>query len=110
MRKKLFGALVILLVCYIVFFDLKHGTLPAAKQKLEPAMETAAKTSTLLPYFEHKVNAGDTVLTIIEKNLNSQIPVSINEIVSDFITLNNGITPEKLQVGKTYLFPDYSKE
>jgi len=103
--KKLFGALIILLVCYIVFFDLTHGTLPVVKEKIEPKMTVEAAG---IPFFEEKVMTGDTVLTIVERKLNSQTPVSIDEIVTDFVKLNDGIYPEKIQIGKTYRFPDYS--
>lgn len=104
--KKLFGALAILLVFYIIFFDLKHGTLPVAMEEPE-IVSTAATVKT--SFFEEKVRAGDTVLTIVENKLKAQIPVSINEVVTDFETLNEGISPEKIQIGKTYRFPDYSK-
>ncbi|MFD2446077.1 hypothetical protein ACFSO7_19135 [Bacillus sp. CGMCC 1.16607] len=103
--KKLFGALIILLVCYIVFFDLTHGTLPTVNEEIESTMAVEASGN---PFFEEKVMAGDTVLTIIERKLNTQIPVSIDKIVTDFVKLNNGIYPEKIQIGKTYRFPDYS--
>jgi hypothetical protein len=102
---KLFGALIIILISYIIFFDLKHGTLPAAIEKAEIVRNP---TTVSLSFFEERVRAGDTVLTIIENRLKSQIPVSINEIVDDFVVLNAGTTPEKIQIGKTYRFPDYS--
>jgi uncharacterized membrane protein len=105
--KNFFGALVILLICYIVLFDLKHGTLPQASEKI--AEEVSKVKSVDLSFFEEKVNAGDTVLTIVENKLGAPIPVSISEIVTDFKALNKGISPEKIQIGKTYLFPDYSK-
>jgi hypothetical protein len=107
MMKKLLGVAFLLLVCYIVFFDLSHGTLPAANEK---KVETIIKeTNTVdIAFFEEKVKAGDTVLTIVENKLKAQIPVSIDEIVHDFGELNDGITPEKIQIGKTYRFPVYS--
>lgn len=105
--KNFFGTLVILLICYIVIFDLKHGTLPQASEKTSEKISTTKSVE--LSFFEEKVKAGDTVLTIVENRLEAPIPVSITEIVSDFKALNEGITPEKIQIGKTYLFPDYSK-
>lgn len=105
--KKFLGTLVILLICYIVLFDLKHGTLPQATEKTTEKVSTVKSIE--LSFFEEKVNAGDTVLTIVENRLEEPIPVSISEIVSDFEALNKGISPEKIQIGKTYLFPDYSK-
>jgi hypothetical protein len=105
--KKLFGTLTILLVCYIIIFDLKHGTLPQASEKVTEEVNTAISVD--IPFFEEQVNAGDTVLTIVENRLEAPIPVSISEIVTDFKALNKGISPETIQLGKNYLFPDYSK-
>jgi hypothetical protein len=109
--KRFFGALVVLLICYIVLFDLKHGTLPHTSGKTsKTASETVITAKSVqLSFFEEKVEAGDTVLTIVENRLEAPIPVSISEIVTDFKALNEGISPEKIQIGKTYLFPDYSK-
>jgi hypothetical protein len=104
--KKFFGALCVLLICYIILFDLKHGTLPHASEKTS---ETVTAKTVQLSFFEEKVKAGDTVLTIVENRLEAPIPVSISEIVTDFKALNEGISPEKIQIGKTYLFPDYLK-
>lgn len=107
--KKLFIAAFILILIYSIFFDLKHGTLPAAEVVSvdEVSVETD-KPVTNTPFFEEKVNAGDTVLSIVENNLEAQIPVSIEEIVNDFTLLNDGVLPEKIQIGKMYRFPDYS--
>jgi hypothetical protein len=107
--KKLFGAAFILLLIYIIFFDLQHGTLPAAEEVIveEVSVETN-KPASDTPYFELKVKAGDTVLSIVENNLGEQIPVSIEEIVNDFTLLNEGVSPEKIQIGKTYRFPNYA--
>jgi uncharacterized membrane protein len=104
---KLFGTLLLLLICYIVFFDLKHGTLPQASKNIPEKVTTAITVD--IAFFEEKVNAGDTVLTIVENKIEAPIPVSISKIVTDFKALNKGISPEKIQIGKTYLFPDYSK-
>jgi hypothetical protein len=105
--KKLFGALALLLICYIVIFDLKHGTLPHASQK---TIEKVSEDKSFeVSFFEEKVNAGDTVLSIVENRLETPIPISITEIVSDFKALNEGISPERIQIGETYLFPDYSE-
>jgi hypothetical protein len=101
---KFFGTLAILVVLYSIFFDLKYGTLPA---KYEEPKSISAASSAPHPFFEETVQAGDTVLSIVENKLNAQIPVSINEVVEDFKKLNAGITPEKIQIGKIYRFPDY---
>jgi hypothetical protein len=58
-------------------------------------------------YIEVEVKAGDTVLTIAEKITNKPIPVSITQLIEDFQALNEGTTPEKIQIGKIYKFPVY---
>jgi hypothetical protein len=105
--KKFLGALVLLLICYIVLFDLKHGTLPHSSEKTSETVITDKSVELL--FFEEKVKAGDTVLTIVENRLEAPIPVSITEIVTDFKALNEGVSPENIQIGKTYFFPDYIK-
>jgi hypothetical protein len=108
---KFFGTLIGLFVCFIIFFDLTNGTLPQARDKDTPeTIETISSIQTKLPFFERKIVAGDTVLSIIENNLGGPIPVSIDKVVSDFEELNEGASPNKIQIGKTYLFPDYSNE
>lgn len=103
--KRLFLFLGSILVLYVIYVDLTKGTLPSAN---EPAEEVMAKTEEHLSYFEKQVSSGETVLSIVEKKLNSPLSVSIDEVISDFKRLNNGLKPEKIQSGNTYRFPDYS--
>jgi hypothetical protein len=102
--KKLVGLLFSVLIIYSIYFDLTVGTLPYAKS--EKAEATVIADSSL-SYFEATVKSGETLITIEEHYLNKSLPVSITELVHDFKTLNQGQTPEKLQVGKTYRFPKY---
>ncbi|MBU8731277.1 hypothetical protein M4D56_11635 [Cytobacillus oceanisediminis] len=106
--KKLGGVLLSILVIYVIFYDLNHGTLPAGqKQALEAS---SLPTETGEPYFEKKVNPGETVLSIIELNLDGPIPVAIDQVVSDFSELNNGMQPEDIKSGTTYKFPKYTQD
>jgi hypothetical protein len=105
--NKFFCTLAIIIVCYSIFFDLRYGTLPSVpKREEEVAVASTMKSS----FFEEKVQAGDTVLSIVENNLNAQIPVSIHKVVNDFQELNAGLSPERIQIGKIYRFPDYSNQ
>ncbi|MHC0035897.1 hypothetical protein [Pseudoneobacillus sp. C159] len=104
---KFIGTLIGLFVAFIIFFDLTNGTLPQTKETQEP-IEVMGNVT--LPFFKRKIVAGDTVLSVIENNLKAPIPVSIDQVVSDFVKLNEGASPNKIQIGKTYRFPDYSNE
>ena len=111
--KKLSGFLFLVLVLYAVYNDFNHGSLPAAS---ENKIEAKAQTTTITPkmentlYYEREILPGDTVLSIIEKNLDAPLPVPISKVIVDFQDLNNGTTPEEIQLGKSYKFPDYSLE
>ncbi|MGD6774522.1 hypothetical protein [Sutcliffiella horikoshii] len=114
---RLFIAALILVTIYSIYYDLSSGTIP------EPATPVIAPVSTTNPdtetessamsspsnnlYIEVEIKAGDTVLTVAEKIANKPIPVSITQLIEDFQNLNEGITPEKIQIGKTYKFPVY---
>lgn len=108
--KKLFGLLITVLILYVIYFDLSVGTLPNVdSQSVEAKSETVAKPIKGTPAFEAKVKPGETVITIVEHQLNRSIPVSIADLIGDFRALNPGQPPEKIQIGSTYQFPDYSK-
>jgi cytoskeletal protein RodZ len=114
--KKLFGLLLSVLIIYVIYFDLTVGTLPtSAPQHVDAQVENTTKVNnnkpnTDIPAFEAKVKPGDTVISIVEKELDKSLPVSITELIEDFKKLNKGKSPEKIQSGSTYVFPDYSKK
>jgi LysM repeat protein len=108
--KKLFGVLFAALVIYIIYFDLTVGTLPtAATKQVDRNAVTVAKPKTEIPSFEAKVKPGETLISIVEHYLGKSLPVSINDLIEDFQQLNPGISAEKMKIGATYHFPDYSK-
>lgn len=114
---RLFIAALILITIYSVYYDLSSGTIPEPAAPVtataQPSNSEAQAESSAQPsptnnlYIEVEVKAGDTVLTIAEKIANKPIPVSITQLVEDFQILNDGTTPEKIQIGKTYKFPVY---
>jgi hypothetical protein len=116
--KKLAGLLVFLIVAYAVYNDLSIGTLPAAKMqepetfKVEkPEMEkTGTATTKEIPFFEHEVLPGDTVLSVIDSYMDSPLDVPISQAVEDFKKLNDGTDPQKIKFGNIYKFPDYSSQ
>lgn len=106
--KRLFGLIILILVVYVIYFDLSNGTLPMAVETTTSAKNESIKSEEKdINYFERKIQSGDTVLSILENQLDSAIPVPIQQVISDFQSLNNGVNAEKIQIGKTYKFPDY---
>lgn len=109
-------AALILVTIYSIYYDLSSGTIPepsapvaatvpATSQETDESPVASSPSNNL--YIEVEIKAGDTVLTVAEKIANKPIPVSITQLIEDFQNLNEGITPEKIQIGKTYKFPVY---
>ncbi|CAH2715412.1 hypothetical protein BACCIP111895_02596 [Neobacillus rhizosphaerae] len=108
--KKILGFLLTVLVIYVIYFDLTIGTLPTAstQQQVDANVETTGKPKIDIPSFDAKVKPGETVISIVEHKINKPLPVSIADLIVDFRKLNPGQTPEKIHIGSTYHFPDYS--
>jgi hypothetical protein len=108
--KRFLLTIFTLLTIYVIYIDLTQGTLPEkSTEESAPAVETLANTTESLPAFEASVGRGETLISIVERHIDKPLPVSIEELVQDFQKLNPGQAPEKIQIGVTYLFPDYSK-
>ncbi|AJI24069.1 hypothetical protein H8R29_23930 [Priestia megaterium] len=108
--KKLCALAAFAFIGYICHYDIKYGTIPTATEavqvsKAQPAETKAASSSST--YTKIKIKPGDTVLSIIEELTKKSIPVSMNQMITDFKKLNNGTAPEDIQIGKTYKFPIY---
>jgi hypothetical protein len=115
--KKLAGFLLLLIVVYSIYNDLSAGTLPAANMHKAESVEIEEKQEneikdkksvTEIPFFEHEVKPGDTVLSVLDSNSESPLEVPVSKAVEDFKKLNDGTDPQKIKFGKTYKFPDYS--
>jgi hypothetical protein len=104
--KKLIGILLSFLIIYSVYYDITVGTLPFSKSEKAEAVEIQESS---IPFFEAKVKSGETLITIVEHKTNKSLSVPISELIRDFMTLNQGQSPEKMQVGKIYRFPKYAK-
>ncbi|WP_064091482.1 hypothetical protein [Rossellomorea aquimaris] len=109
----------ILILLYSVYYDLNKGTLRLLyketatgtldqNQEVIPAQshENIIDTSSSIPFIEIEVKPGDTVLSLVEESLNDSLPVSIEQVISDFEELNE-VPPSKIQIGKTYKIPQY---
>ena len=106
MKKKIILLLLFAVSIYAIYFDLKHGTLPATPVPVTASVDNKNKEE--IPYFEETVQAGDTLLSIMERK-EGKLSKPIHMIMLDFQKLNNGISPHELQIGKTYKFPSYMK-
>lgn len=107
--KRIVGIFVLILLIYVIYYDLSKGTLSFVQASNEKS-ETAIEVTQEIPYFEKEVESGDTLISVVEGSLNSSVPVSIEMVIEDFKTLNDGLNPQEIQYGKTYKFPDYHDE
>ncbi|THE15453.1 hypothetical protein E1I69_00950 [Bacillus timonensis] len=107
--KRFFAFLAIVFILFIIYYDVRFGTLQIAKSETIEVTEVIAKTPNH-PYKEIKINAGDTLLSIVE-NLNEGKQISsIDSVIEDFEELNPNSKADLLQIGKTYKFPIYTDE
>ncbi|MGG4201204.1 hypothetical protein [Peribacillus frigoritolerans] len=95
---------------FIIYFDLTTGTLPASHPPAstgEPAVPASQPESApSAAYKEITMQPGDTLLSIVEKE-KDKTNHPIETIISDFQSLNEGLKPENMQIGKTYKIPVY---
>ncbi|TMU85553.1 hypothetical protein FGG79_10060 [Bacillus sp. BHET2] len=118
-RMAIFLGFIILL--YSVYYDLNKGTLrllykEASVTTAQPLVNQGTSSRSegpetqegpsSLSYVEMEVKPGDTVLSLVEDLLDGSIPVSIDQVITDFEELNE-VPPDKIQIGKTYKVPSY---
>lgn len=104
--KRFLTGCTILLILYVVAYDLKIGTLPQT-QPVNAEIQTNDKNHTY-NYKSYEAGPGDTLISIVEE-LNTHGGYTISSMIKDFTTLNPGVNPENIQLGKTYKFPLYKK-
>ncbi len=103
--KKMAALILFLFACYSIYHDFNQGSLPAAGKDASISLPEENG----MPYFEKEIHAGDTVLSIIEDTFTGTMNIPISQAIEDFKSLNNGMEPEKIQIGKIYRFPAYSR-
>ncbi|AKM19699.1 MULTISPECIES: LysM peptidoglycan-binding domain-containing protein [Geobacillus] len=103
MKKWLLVCVAILVGC-IAYRDLTTGTLPTSSNPL-----IVDETIGSLAYKTIKIKAGDTLLSIAEREQQGPLPVSIDTLIRDFEKLNPGTKANALQIGKVYKIPVYKK-
>ncbi|MGE7601209.1 hypothetical protein ACQKL5_01775 [Peribacillus sp. NPDC097675] len=96
-------------ILFIIYFDLTTGTLPTSQltsTPVQPSLPVDKPENPSIAYKEILIKPGDTLLSIIEKEKEATNK-PIEEIISDFQSLNEGLQPENMQIGKTYKIPIY---
>ncbi|MBY8912949.1 LysM domain-containing protein [Bacillus sp. YC2] len=88
-----------LFVMFIIFYDLKIGTIPSQDLPVYAAAAQPAKQDTA--YKTVTVKKGDTVMSIVGAN---KTP---DDIVKDFEALNPNVKANAIQAGAAYKFPVY---
>lgn len=101
--KRFLTGCSILLILYVVAYDLKIGTLPQT-QPVNAEIQTVEKDSN--NYRTYEAGPGDTLISVVEE-LNTYGGYTITSMIRDFKSLNPGVNPENIQLGKTYKFPVY---
>ncbi|XDY99732.1 hypothetical protein AB8E30_06875 [Bacillus manliponensis] len=110
MKKRLGLLLFVITVGYILYYDMRIGTLPMlstysnAKETVATVKKDVKETNKA--YKSIEVKTGDTVLSITEEINKKKIP-SIDQVIHDFKQLNNNTSPSSIQIGKSYKFPAY---
>ncbi|MBV7318052.1 LysM peptidoglycan-binding domain-containing protein [Bacillus halotolerans] len=97
--KRLTFVFSILFILFIIFYDLKIGTIPIQNLPVIKASATTAVQETA--YKTVTVKPGDTVMSIVGS------ASSPDDIVKDFETLNPNVKANTIQAGTAYKFPVY---
>ncbi|MCP8616879.1 LysM peptidoglycan-binding domain-containing protein [Salirhabdus salicampi] len=119
-------SILILIILFVksIMYDLTVGTLtsPSAVEAEnennegdvqpldEEIMKTENETENEVERYDHityEVEAGDTVLSVIEDLNEHMSELSITTIIEDFEALNPAVDPHQIKVGTTYKFPIY---
>ncbi|HDX9577595.1 TPA: hypothetical protein ROX88_001091 [Bacillus pseudomycoides] len=111
--KRLGSVLLLLVLGYVLYYDMTIGTLPllhtyskTKETSAKVANDKQQKSTASTKYKIIEIKTGDTVLSITEEINKKKVP-SIEKVVTDFKDLNQNDSPAKLQVGKKYKFPLY---
>ncbi|WP_042145951.1 hypothetical protein [Paucisalibacillus sp. EB02] len=104
--KKTIVNIFIILFLISVYKDLTFGTDISTKNKI---VDNPTENMDELPFdvIKVKINAGDTVLTVMEKLNPTWSNLNIEQILQDFSSLNPNINPNHLQQNHFYFFPKY---
>ncbi|MDA7026929.1 LysM domain-containing protein [Bacillus sp. CLL-7-23] len=101
--KRLVMFLSILLTLFIIYYDLKTGTLP--EQVIPVSARTKETIATdMIEYKTVTVQPGETVMSITGDDM------STRRIINDFERLNPNVKARYIRAGVTYKFPVYPEK
>ncbi|MFC7370364.1 hypothetical protein ACFQPF_01550 [Fictibacillus iocasae] len=100
--KRFVSIIFVVFVFYVIVYDLKVGTLPAAASK-------HSLTERKQEYALITIKPGETVLSILEKRSNGR-KLDVAAVLKQFEQLNPAADPDRILQGKTYKFPLYEKD
>ncbi|GAB3051011.1 hypothetical protein [Virgibacillus ainsalahensis] len=104
--KKFFIYILFILLFISIYQDLSVGTVPEIKKQSTDVEQSDEKYDVA----HVKLKAGDTVLSIVERINNNELKqVDIEQIITDFQTINPSSDPYQLEQGVYYYFPVYNK-
>ncbi|WP_026692884.1 hypothetical protein [Peribacillus kribbensis] len=118
--RRLLYVLSFFFLLFIIYYDLTAGTIPVrhsvtssgklhvTEEPQEQENKQENKTDAGIPFTETKIEAGDTILSIIEQR-EGKLNKPIEDVIADFRKLNNGKEPEDIQIGKSYKIPRYKE-
>jgi hypothetical protein len=107
MMKKTIINIFIILLLVSIYKDLTLGTDISHNIKREDN-PTEGLDKQAFDILKVKIEAGDTVLTVMEKINPSLSDLNIEQIMEDFSLLNPNIDPNHLQSNRFYFFPKYN--
>ncbi|WP_243386309.1 hypothetical protein [Bacillus kexueae] len=110
--KRLFIVIFSLLALYIVYYDLKVGTLPSFQEQNATFVTKEEQLEVFdvdqsISFQLITVNKGDTVLSIVERINEQSEDISIETIIADFEQLNPSTKAHNILIGEAYKFPLY---
>ncbi|TFJ94101.1 hypothetical protein [Lentibacillus salicampi] len=106
--KKLLIYIFAVLFLVSIYQDLTAGT-PLNSNPNPQKQDNRTLEQETLTAIKVKVNEGDTVLSIVEKlNDQSNRPLDISQIQTDFKALNPHVEPLHIKSGTYYYFPLYN--
>ncbi|WLR49855.1 LisM domain containing protein [Bacillus tianshenii] len=104
--KKVLLSLLATFILYAAYSDLTTGSL----RDTTPVYAKKQEQRISAPYVEHKVQPGDTLLSITQTLHGGKTPVLIDQLIKDFKKYNKNTEPINIQTDKVYRFPTYSLE
>ena len=106
--KRIFSILLFLFLAFTIYHDLTIGSLPIKPKEASQKQTNQAIETKKISYINWIVQPGDTVLSIHEHlSDGTHSNISIEQIITDFETLNPSTHASDIKIGHTYKFPIY---